>query len=180
MTLKRMQVLTVIAFAISLAVPGCGGPLHNPATNKLSFEGQTAVAGRQVIAALRSSSDGIDGLVTAGVLKPDDALKAVTVINGIGKEAQNLTVALHTIDDAKDIAARDTGVTAASAIIRRMQQGVLAVSVPVSSEAGRQRVATIMATVSDALISLTLQLRAPGPPAGRPVAWAEHSLLIAA
>jgi hypothetical protein len=158
--MKRRQQIATVILAFVIISSGCG-PLRNPATSQLSFEGQTAVAGRQFVSALRSSEDGIDTLVKADILKREDAIKVLDIIGEIGKQGQNLTVVLHTIDDAKDIAARQAGINQASAIIKRMQQGVLGVSVPVSTEAGRQKVAAIMATVSDALVGLTLQLQQP-------------------
>jgi hypothetical protein len=161
-TNARHIISTFIVIAALLGSADCGG-LRHPATSQLSFEGQTAVAGRQFTAALRSASDGIDGLITTHILTNDDGVKSLQIVGTILQQNQNLAVVLKAIDEAKDIASREAGVQKATALIKTFQTSVNNVTVPISTEAGRQRVSAIMTLVSNALVDLTVALQRPAP-----------------
>jgi hypothetical protein len=159
--MKAIRTTTMLLVAVLMLGTSCGGGLVNPSTKTLSTEGKLAVGGRQVIAALDQAATGVDVLVQNQILLQAEAVKVLVVIREMGVQGQNLAVALKAVDEAKDAAARQVGLQQAASILKAMQRGVMNATVPVSTEAGRQRVSTVMGIVADALVSLALML----PPA---------------
>lgn len=172
----RLKQLTAMVMVAALTVlSGCGGAMRNPAVPGLSIEGQVAVAGRQVIAAVSSAADGIDQLITQQVLTREQGVAVLQQLRLVGTESQRLADVLLIVDATADAAAKQTAIRQAAEIIRGVQRGITQAIVPVGTEEGRSKVAALLSVIGDALVAVSLILPAPGGaavlPADQPVAW---------
>ena len=150
-----------LAFSMAMAVlvvSACG-TLRHPATAGLSVEGQAAVAGRQLVAAISAAADGTDVLIDSQVLTRTQGVAVLQVLRGIGVESQRLAEALDVIRVARvDTVARETAILKASDIIKGMQAAILRGIVPGGSEASRARLAALFGAVANALVDIGLVL----------------------
>jgi hypothetical protein len=158
----------VILIAAVLTTPACGA-LRHPDTAKLSVEGQAAVGGRQLVAAITSAATSVDILIDTGQLPKDEGVKVLQVLRTVGVESQRLAEALAIIDTTKDeTAARFTAIQKAGDIIKGIQAAVLRGIVPIGSEVNRGKVAALLDGIAAALVVMGQAI--PGEPS---VAWLE-------
>lgn len=142
----------------SLPFIGGGGPIRHPATAQLSIEGQIAVGGRQLVAAMVSGARGIDQLIDAGIVPSAEGVKLLQWLRFGTNEAGRLADALLIIDQARDDASRTSAIASAAAIIKGIQRGLTQAIVPIGSEEGRQRAAAVLQPIADALVAIAVIL----------------------
>ncbi len=162
--------IVTVPMALAIVITACAG-LRHPVTQTLSPEGQTAVYGRQVVAAASQAANGIDQLITSGQITNEQGVAVLTVIRHIGTEADRLGSVLLLVDAAKTEAERTAGLTQAAAIVKTIQKAVTQAVIPLGTEEGRRKVSVVMEVVANALVDLALKLPAPVTPTVWMPAW---------
>lgn len=175
---KRRVWSLLLGILIIVATAGCQAGRKLPPN--LDVEGQVAVRGRQVIAAMRGAADATDLAITTGAVTRDDGVPVLQAIHEGSKQAQNLADVLKLIDRARSAVERDGLIQQATDILDDLRKVLDDLVLPVQAEAHRKRIASILQPVKDALFAVALvlphQKGGPEPeilPGGRmpAVAW---------
>lgn len=161
---RTIGLIAVLAIVVSA---GCG--LRHARVAELSFEGQTAVHGRQVVAAIRGAADGTDKMILAKELPKEQGVAVLLNLQVAAKEAVRLADALKILDEAKDAVGKEAGVAKVREIIRAVQRSVSQSVVPINNQAVRAKVVVFLDGITDALLSVAAIL--PGSGKVQAAAW---------
>jgi len=148
--------LVIVAAMVSV---GCAG-LRHPATAGLSLEGQAAVAGRQLVAAISSAADGTDVMIDTAILTKDQGVAVLQTLRAIGSESERLAEALDVIRLNKvGTTGRENAVLKAGNIVKSLQAAVIRGVIPGGTEASRARLAALLGPISAALVDIGMLIQ---------------------
>lgn len=154
----RNKVLVGLMAAVILAA-GCGGVRH-PATGGLSLEGQAAVAGRQLVAAISAAADGTDVMIDTAILTKDQGVMVLQTLRTIGTESERLAEALDVIRLTRaGTTERENAVLKAGNIVKGLQAAVIRGVIPGGTEASRARLAALLGPISAALVDIGMLIQ---------------------
>lgn len=106
----------VLVISLVIASVACGPkPINTPQPS--SKIGQTAVLGRQFVAAGIGTARGIDSVMESGILPREYGIPVLRVLNEIGEQSVRLADILRAIDEARTAAERTDAIGRARAVI---------------------------------------------------------------
>lgn len=166
-TLRAIGLIAMVVTMITVTV-NCGQ--RRPPN--LSVVGDTAIKGRQVIAAANGVVTAVDALATQKIIRPDDAAKVMGIMRQAGGVAQQLASALTVMDSATTETARSGAAADARRYLTTVLLLVQSSVIPIQDANAREQVANLLKNISALILDVAsvLPVRPTPPPAPTPPA----------